>query len=79
MSDVRIRKLISVANKRIKVKSRFALSKHVGARADRVLDEIVAVLGAVKETIPSCSFTTDLWTSRSQDAYISLTVHLIDR
>ena len=29
--------------------------------------------------IKSVAFTTDIWTSRSQDSYISLTLHFIDK
>ena len=76
-------KMVNVLNKhsrnRIKVKSRKTLTKHTEARAEEILTEICCVISAIREDMRSCSFTTDIWTSRSMDSYISLTVHFIDR
>ena len=36
-------------------------------------------MSAVKSTIPSIGFTTDMWTSLAQDSYISLTTCFTDQ
>ena len=76
-------KMIDVLNKhsrnKIKVKSRRTLTKHVETRAEEILKELCSVISTIREDMKSCSFTTDIWTSRSMDSYISLTVHFIDK
>ena len=76
-------KMVDVLNKhsrnKIKVKSRRTLTKHVETRAEEILKELCSVISTIREDMKSCSFTTDIWTSRSMDSYISLTVHFIDK
>ena len=82
MSGEPFAKLINVINRRsmkVQVKSRKVLSKHIGVRADEVLEDVSKIIKATRQDMVSCSFTTDLWTSRAQDAFLCLTVHFIDR
>ena len=76
-------KMVNILNKhsrnKIKVKSRKTLTKHVETRAGEILEELCCVISAIREDMRSCSFTSDIWTSRSMDTYVSLTVHYIDR
>ena len=47
-------------------------------RTEEVRDKIARIISGCDD-IPSLSFTTDLWTSRSQDSYISLTMAFLDK
>ena len=58
--------LIGVANRQINVKSSRTVSRKVEESAGSVLSDVSDILAAVKSTIPSIGFTTDMWTSRAQ-------------
>ena len=60
------KELMGVANRNIDVKSPRTLSRKVDASSSNVLLGVHDVLAAVKSTIPSIGFTTDMWTSRAQ-------------
>ena len=83
VSGTPFRKLVNVSNKnsrsKIVVKSRRQLTKHVKKRTEELLSELSGIIRACKTDMKSCSFTTDLWTSRAGDAFLSLTVHFIDK
>ena len=79
LSSESFKKLVAVANKMIKVKSRTTLSRHMKIRANKILNQIVANIREEKTFLKSVAFTTDVWTSITGDSYISLTVHYIDR
>ena len=51
----------------------------VDKSAEEVMKEITDIIRTVKEDLVSLGFTTDLWTSRAMDSYLSLTVSFIDR
>ena len=72
-------KLISILNKRIKVKHPRTLSRMVDKEAEELMADITAIIKVVKADLVSLGFTTDLWTSRALDSYISLTLSFIDR
>merc|ERR1711947_30877 len=57
--------LISVANKRIKVKSRFTLSRMITRKAEEVRHEIATIIASILDDLLSLGFTSDLWTSRA--------------
>ena len=42
------------------------------------MKQVHNIIAAVKTNLLSVGFTTDLWTSRAQDAYMSLTFSFID-
>ena len=44
--------------------------------SDEVLEQVKEAV--TKFCTASAAITTDIWTSRSLDAYISLTVHFVD-
>ena len=58
--------LIEVANRQLVVKSPRTVSRKVDHSASRVLFDVCDILSAVKSTIPSVGFTTDMWTSLAQ-------------
>ena len=72
-------RLISVLTKKVKVKHPTSLSRMVDKSAEEVMKEITDIIRTVKEDLVSLGFTTDLWTSRAMDSYLSLTVSFIDR
>ena len=73
--------LVKVANKRIKLKSPKTYMRLTKVRAEEIDQSIRDIIKTIRDQgdIKSVSFTTDIWTSRSQDSYISLTIHFIDR
>ena len=79
LSSESFKKLVAVANKMIKVKSRTTLSRHMKIRANKILNQIVTNIREEKTFLKSVAFTIDVWTSITGDSYISLTVHYIDR
>ena len=79
LSSKSFKKLIRVSNKLIKVKSSQTLSRHVKKKAVDILNRIVKQLKKEKGSLKSLGFTTDMWTSRTGDSFISLTVSYIDR
>ena len=70
--------MIQIANRKLKVKTPKTISKHVEGASRNVMSDVHDIIAAVKSTVPSIGFTTDLWTSRAQDSYISLTTSFID-
>ena len=72
-------RVIDVLTKRVKVKHPRTLSRMVDKEADVLMADITAIIKTVKDDLVSLGFTTDLWTSRSLDSYISLTLSFIDR
>ena len=73
--------LMKTANKRIKLKSPKTYMRLTKLKADEIDKSIRDIIKTIKDDgdIKSVGFTTDLWTSRSQDSYMSLTIHFIDR
>ena len=71
--------LMKVANRRIKLKSPKTYSRMVKVKAEEIHGEIRDIIKTIKEAgdIKSVAFTTDIWTSRSQDSFMSLTIHFI--
>ena len=47
-------------------------------RSQTVHERVNRIISACKSRLASACFTTDLWTSRAMDAYISLTAAFID-
>ena len=73
--------LMKTANRRIKLKSPKTYIRLTRLRAEEIDKSIRDIIKTIKEEgdIKSVGFTTDIWTSRSQDSYMSLTIHFIDR
>ena len=72
-------RVVSVLNKRVKVKHPVTLSRIAGKKAEELKKEICAILAAVKDDLVSLGFTTDMWTSRAMDSFLSLTVSFIHK
>ena len=73
--------LMKVANKRVKLKSPKTYMRLTRLRAEEIDNNIRNIIQTIRSEgdIKSVSFTTDIWTSRSQDTYMSLTVHFLDK
>ena len=71
--------MITVANKKIQVPHPSTLSRMATTKAKNVLGQVCDILAAVKPDLLSVCYTTDLWTSRAGDAFISLTSTFIDK
>ena len=72
------RNVINIANKRITVKHPTTYSRQTEEAAKKTLAKVCDIIGTFKDEMESVAFTTDLWTSRAGDCYISLTAHFID-
>ena len=73
------KKLISIANKRVKVKHPMTYNRMVKVKADNIKKDLVHILNVAKADFTCVGFTTDLWTSRSGSPFMSLTVHFITK
>ena len=75
-----LKDVIAIANIRIKVPSSWTLARSSDNKGRSVLKQVTKIIAAVRasEELVSIGFTTDLWTSRSGDSYISLTTSFID-
>ena len=69
--------LIELLDKRITVKSRVTYQRKMTVLADKVLKRVKKMIERHLDV--SCAITSDIWTSRSGDAYISGTLHFIDK
>lgn len=71
--------VIKIANRNLKVKDPSTISKQVRKYSRNVSSDVCDIIAAVKTDLLSVGFTTDMWTSRPQDSYISLTASFIDK
>ena len=73
--------LMKTANKRINLKSPKTYMRLTKIKAEEIDKSIKDIIMTIKEEgdLKSVAFTTDIWTSRSQDSYMSLTIHFIDK
>ena len=69
--------LIQCLNPAINLKSRYFYSDLAGKYAKEIIEEVKKLIS--EYTDASLAITTDIWSSRSQDSYISLTVHFVDK
>ena len=60
-----------------KIKCAMTVSRHVGKKANIVRSKLQQIIEADLESMVSASFTSDIWTSRNSDSYISLTLSYI--
>ena len=72
-------KLMRIANRRIKLKHPVTYSRLVKVKAEEIRKDILDIITAVKTDVSCISFTTDMWTSRAGNPFMSLTIHFIDK
>ena len=68
--------LFAILVKRVNMKHSTTYSRQMEQYSAEILEQVKATI--TKFCTASAALTTDLWTSRSLDAYISLTVHFVD-
>ena len=71
--------MVSVLDPSVKVKNPRTLSRMADKSYEELMANLTAIIKMVKADLVSLGFTTDLWTSRALDSYISLTLSFIDR
>ena len=62
---------------KFKLKTGVTISRQVQREAKEVRDNIVRIIWSVKEELNSIAYTTDIWTSRNGDPFMSLTIHFL--
>jgi len=75
VEDEGFKRLLQVLDPRYQIPSRKHFSETV---IPKMYEEMKAKVKACIDPIPFIVFTTDCWTSRAVDSYISLTAHYID-
>jgi hypothetical protein len=73
------KKLMEIANRRIKLKHPKTYARLVKAKAADIKQDLLDIIAAVKGDLGCVGFTTDMWTSISGNPFMSLTVHFIDK
>ena len=79
LSSDSFKNLIQIVNPNVKVMSRQALSTYVKKAAEDVLKQVIRKIKDEKKYLTGVAFTTDMWTARTGDSFMSLTVHYVDR
>ena len=69
--------LVHCLNPSINLKSRYFYSDMAGRYAKEIIEEVKKLIE--EYTDASLAITTDIWSSRAQDSYISLTIHFVDK
>ena len=67
---------VAIIVKMVNMKHSTTYSRQMEQYSAEILEQVKATI--TKFCTASAALTTDLWTSRSLDAYISLTVHYVD-
>ena len=62
-----------------KLKSRSQITRDLNKHAATLREELVQVLSYFKADMESISFTTDIWSSRNNESFMSLTVHFLTK
>ena len=73
------KKLMEIANRRIKLKHPKTYARLVKAKDADIKQDLLDIIAAVKGDLGCVGFTTDMWTSISGNPFMSLTVHFIDK
>ena len=70
--------MIHAANPRLTVKDRTNVARKIPALLEEVKEKVAEQLAVDKLSLLSAAFMTDMWTSHSNDPFISLTLHYIN-
>ena len=76
VNSLEFKALVQHLDKRITVKDRKTYQRKMKSLATAVLSKIKKMINLHCDL--SCAITSDIWSSRSQDGYISGTLHFID-
>ena len=72
------KKLFEIADKKLTIKHPTTYSRMINEASKNILSQVCRIIAREKDNILSVGLTTDLWTSRSGDAHMSLTISWID-
>ncbi|XP_065642554.1 E3 SUMO-protein ligase ZBED1-like [Hydra vulgaris] len=72
------KKLFDIANPKLSLHRRTTYSRKLSIRSREVQAGMKSIITEITPNLKSAAFTSDLWTSRAQDSYISWTFHAID-
>ena len=72
------KKLFDIADKKLTIKHPTTYSRMVTDTSKNILTQVCQIIAREKSNILSVGITTDLWTSRGGDSYMSLTFSWID-
>ncbi|XP_065650532.1 uncharacterized protein LOC136078675 [Hydra vulgaris] len=72
------KKLFDISNPKLSLHHRTIYSKKLSIRSREVQVGIKSIIMEITPNLKSATFTSDLWTSRAQNSYISWTFHAID-
>ena len=64
---------------RLKVHTRFTVSRHVAERSLSLKVEVFSILNTAAKDSGGFAFTTDLWRSRALDSFMAFTAHFINK
>ena len=70
--------LLTFAAPRYTVKDRKTYAREIENKYDNLLQQVNDIIEQCKPQMESVACTTDMWTSRVNDSYLSLTLHFID-
>jgi len=62
---------------KINVRTDRAIAKHVSQEAETLLKEIYSIISSIMEDGGGIAFTSDIWSNRTSDSFMSLTSHMI--
>ena len=68
---------LTFLNKSFNIKTAHTYRKQMSSYAKSILDDVVKLLTEFCDV--GLAATTDIWSSRTQDSYISLTAHFVDK
>ncbi|XP_065668088.1 uncharacterized protein LOC136088319 [Hydra vulgaris] len=69
--------MFDIANPKLSLHHRTTYSKKLSIRSREVQAGMKSIITEITPNLKSAAFTSDLWTSRAQDSYISRTCHAI--
>ena len=70
--------LMNYAAPKFTVKDRKTYARKIEHKYENIMQQVNDIISKCKPEMESISCTTDMWTSRANDLYISLTLHYID-
>ena len=71
--------LVKVADRRLITKDPTTVSRHVTKYSNNILSNVCDIISAVKTYIIDIGVSSDIWTSKARDSYVSLTASFIDK
>ena len=71
-SGIAFKRMMNIVNRRIKVKHPMTYNRMVKNKAEKIKKDLINILTVAKANFNCVGFTTDLWTFRSGNPFMSL-------